>query len=77
VLTEDALLCQRTLCRQVLAAGGDDLLLVTENQPTLDDDIRLLFDHHLTGAPCRCWTGAKRGESTAGTNGRTRRATWM
>ena len=44
VLTGDALFCQRALCRQVLAAGGDYLLLVKENQPTLFDDIRLLFD---------------------------------
>lgn len=44
VLTGDALFCQRHLCRQVLAAGGDYLLLVKENQPTLLEDIRLLFD---------------------------------
>lgn len=44
VLTGDALFCQRALCRQVLAAGGDYLLLVKENQPTLYDDIQLLFD---------------------------------
>ena len=44
VLTGDALFCQRSLCRQVLDAGGDYLLLVKENQGTLYDDIRLLFD---------------------------------
>jgi predicted transposase YbfD/YdcC len=44
VLTGDALFCQRHLCRQVLEAGGDDVLLVKENQPTLYEDIRLLFD---------------------------------
>lgn len=44
VLTGDALFCQRTVCAQVLAAGGDYLLLVKENQPTLHEDIRLLFD---------------------------------
>jgi len=44
VLTGDALFCQRHLCQQVLDAGGDDVLLVKENQPTLYDDIRLLFD---------------------------------
>src|SRR5205823_2426204 len=31
VLTGDALFCQRHLCQQVLAAGGDYLLLVKEN----------------------------------------------
>jgi predicted transposase YbfD/YdcC len=44
VLTGDALFCQRHLCQQVLDAGGDYLLLVKENQPTLYQDIRLLFD---------------------------------
>jgi predicted transposase YbfD/YdcC len=44
VLTGDALFCQRDLCRQVGAAGGDYLLLVKENQPALHDAIALLFD---------------------------------
>jgi len=44
VLTGDALFCQRGICEQVLAAGGDYLLLVKGNQPTLRADIRLLFD---------------------------------
>jgi predicted transposase YbfD/YdcC len=48
VLTGDALFCQRHLCQQVCDAGGDYLLLVKENQPTLYDDIRLLFDPPAT-----------------------------
>ncbi len=44
VLTGDALFCQRALCQQVRAAGGDYLLLVKENQPALYQDIQLLFD---------------------------------
>jgi predicted transposase YbfD/YdcC len=44
VFTGDALFCQRTLCDQVLAAGGDYLLIVKDNQPTLHADLRLLFD---------------------------------
>jgi predicted transposase YbfD/YdcC len=53
VLTGDALVCQRTLCRQVRAAGGDYLLLVKANQERLHDDIALLFDPPPTvpGAP--------------------------
>lgn len=43
VLTGDALFCQRRLCQQVLAAGGDYLLLVKENQPALLRDITWLF----------------------------------
>src|SRR5664279_499020 len=51
VLTGDALFCQRDLCAQVLAAGGDYLLLVKENQPTLAEDLRLLFDPPATLGP--------------------------
>src|SRR5215210_1918184 len=35
VVTGDALLTQRAICAQVVAADGDDLLPVDENQPTL------------------------------------------
>ena len=44
VLTGDALFCQRALCAQVLAAGGNYLVLVMDNQPTLHADLALLFD---------------------------------
>jgi predicted transposase YbfD/YdcC len=44
VLTGDALFCQRGLCRQVCAAGGDYVLLVKDNQPALHEAIALLFD---------------------------------
>lgn len=44
VLTGDALICQRKLCQYVVEAHGDYLLIVKANQPTLYDDIRLLFD---------------------------------
>ena len=51
VLTGDALFCQRPLCQQVLAAGGDYLVLVKANQPTLADDLRLLFDPPFPAPP--------------------------
>ncbi len=44
VLTGDALFAQRNLCKSVVDSGGDYLLIVKANQPTLYDDIRLLFD---------------------------------
>jgi len=44
VMTGDALFCQRHLCAQLRAAGGDYLLLVKENQPALHRDLALLFD---------------------------------
>jgi predicted transposase YbfD/YdcC len=43
VLTGDALYCQRTICRQVVEAGGDYVVVVDNNQPTLQDDIEQLF----------------------------------
>lgn len=44
VLTGDALFCQRALCQQILDAGGDYLLTVKANQPTLAAALELLFD---------------------------------
>ena len=44
VLTGDALFCQRAVCAQVRAAGGDYLLQVKANQGTLYRDLQLLFD---------------------------------
>jgi len=51
VLTGDALFCQRTVCRQVCAAGGDYLLVVKDNQPVLHADLALLFDPPATIPP--------------------------
>lgn len=43
VVTGDALLTDRTLAAQVVAAGGDYLLPVDENQPTLLADLATAF----------------------------------
>jgi predicted transposase YbfD/YdcC len=43
IVTGDALLAQRTLSRQVVAAGGDYVWTVKDNQPTLHADIAELF----------------------------------
>ncbi len=51
VLTADALLCQRSLCQRVLDAGGDYVLVVKENQPTLFADLQLLFDSPAPAPP--------------------------
>ena len=37
------LLTQRKLCLQIVAAGGEYVFKVKENQPQLHDDIRRLF----------------------------------
>ena len=39
VVVADALLRQREVCRQIVAGGGDYLLPVKENQPTLHQDL--------------------------------------
>jgi predicted transposase YbfD/YdcC len=43
VLTGDALYCQQALCTQVVEAGGEYLLSVKKNQPTLLADSMQLF----------------------------------
>jgi predicted transposase YbfD/YdcC len=43
VLTADALWCQRTICEQVVAAGGDYLLTVKANQGHLFDTLQRWF----------------------------------
>lgn len=43
LVSGDALYCQKSLCRQVRAAGGDYLFAVKGNQPSLLDDSALLF----------------------------------
>jgi predicted transposase YbfD/YdcC len=53
VLTADALLCQRTLCERLLAAGGDYVLVVKDNQPTLSQDLHLLFEPPASAPPLR------------------------
>ena len=39
VVVADALLTQREVCQQIVAGGGDYLLPVKENQPTLHQDL--------------------------------------
>lgn len=43
IVTADALLTQREVARTILAGGGDYLLVVKENQPTLHADIAASF----------------------------------
>jgi predicted transposase YbfD/YdcC len=43
LVSGDALYCQQGLCRQIRAAGGDYLFAVKGNQPSLLDDIVLLY----------------------------------
>lgn len=43
ILSADALYTQKTICQEVIAAGGHYLLFVKGNQPTLQEDLRLFF----------------------------------
>ena len=48
VITGDAMFCQRDLCQQVVAAGGDYLLTVKDNQPELKAAIQAEFQPGLS-----------------------------
>ena len=39
IITGDALFCQRDLCAAIIAAGGDYVFTVKDNQPSLGIDI--------------------------------------
>jgi predicted transposase YbfD/YdcC len=45
VTTTDALHTHRQLAQAILDDGGDDMMVVKENQPTLLEDIVLVFEH--------------------------------
>jgi len=44
LVTGDAMFAQHNLSTQIVEAGGDYCWIVKENQPSLYDDLRLLFD---------------------------------
>ena len=52
----DALFMQHQFCHQVIAAGGDSLLVVKLNQPTLYEDVSLFFQD--PPADCLDWRSA-------------------
>jgi len=43
IVTMDALLTQRQVAQTIVEAGGDDVMIVKENQPQLKADIALVF----------------------------------
>jgi hypothetical protein len=51
VVVGDAMFCQRDLAEQVVAAGGDYLLVVKDNQSGLEADVRagFAFEHAARG----------------------------
>jgi predicted transposase YbfD/YdcC len=53
VITVDAWLTQRTIAQRVVEGGGDEVMLVTGNQPQLQQDIRLVFQDPSTVGEAR------------------------
>jgi predicted transposase YbfD/YdcC len=51
LVSGDALYCQKALCQQLRAAGADYLFAVKDNQPSLHEDLALLFDDPPWGEP--------------------------
>ncbi len=45
VVTMDALLTQRAIAQQIVDAGGDDVMVVKDNQPQFREDIETVFAH--------------------------------
>jgi predicted transposase YbfD/YdcC len=50
LITGDAMFTQRALSIQIVEGGGDYLWIVKDNQPTLRDDIELLFEEECVSA---------------------------
>jgi predicted transposase YbfD/YdcC len=51
LVSGDAMFAQRNLSTQIVEAGGDYCWIVKENQPTLYDDLRLLFEPQPADLP--------------------------
>jgi predicted transposase YbfD/YdcC len=44
IVTADAMSCQRAICAQIVAQGGDYVIALKGNQGTLHDDVRLFLE---------------------------------
>lgn len=47
VVSIDAIGCQKTIAQQIIAGGGDYILAVKDNQPTLYEEVKLLLDEGI------------------------------
>lgn len=66
VVTGDALSANRSVCRQVVAAGGDYLVPVDANQPTLLADLETVFSPVAADRSAGMGTTAGAGLATGG-----------
>jgi len=48
VVTADALNCQKNIANQIIEQGGDYVLAVKGNQPSLHEDVKLFFEDSLS-----------------------------
>jgi len=69
VVTMDALLTQREVAQAILDAGGDDVLVVTDNQPQLRPDSATLFSSPPSPASGGCAPRRARSRGTGGSSG--------
>ena len=46
-VTIDAMGCQKEIARQIVQAGGHYLLAIKDNQPTLHEEVKFLFDEAI------------------------------
>jgi predicted transposase YbfD/YdcC len=47
IITIDAMGCQKDICEQISAGGGDFVIAAKDNQPTLKDAITAFFDEQI------------------------------
>src|SRR5436305_13222186 len=47
IVTIDAMGCQKEIVEQIVAGGGDFVIAVKDNQPTLREAVETYFAHHL------------------------------
>ena len=66
IVVADALLTQREVCQQIIAGGGDYLLPVKENQPTLQQDLADAFSPSGNRRGPRAGSGGLAGTGMAG-----------
>jgi len=75
-VTIDAMGCQKEIARQIVAQGGDYVLAVKDNQPTLHEEVKLFLDEQIA-APGEAFT-LHAHEETDGGHGRVEiRRTWV
>ena len=69
IVVADALLTQREVCQQIVDGGGDYLLPVKENQPTLQQDLADAFSPSGKQKGPRAGSGGLAGTGMAGARG--------